>query len=137
MKKTILIPLLIFLSNCINAQNYTISGQIQDSATGEKMINCSVYNIESKAGTLTNTYGFFSITLPKGRQTLRYSYVGYKVKTIEIDLQQDINLNLLIVAAYNLNEVEISAERVERIEQTTKMSAVSIPMKQIKSLPML
>lgn len=121
----------------VQAQNFTISGQIQDSATGEKMIYASVYNMESKAGTLTNTYGFFSITLPKGTQTLRCSYVGYKSKSITINLDKDITINVLIAAANTLNEVEINAEKVERIEQTTKMSSVSIPMKQIKTLPML
>lgn len=138
MHRKILLPLfIIFFCLNLNAQNFTISGQILDSATGEKMIYCSVYNLESKAGTLTNSYGFFSITLPKGPQTLRFSFVGYKSKSVLIDLDKDINLNLTIVAANTLNEIEISAEKVERIEQTTKMSAVSIPMKQIKSLPML
>lgn len=128
---------LFFMSILVKSQNYTLSGQILDSASGEKMISCSIYNLESKTATMTNNYGFFSITLPKGQQTLRVSFVGYKTKIIVFNLNSDINYNINLVGAANLNEVEISAEKVERIEQTTKMSSVSIPMKQIKSLPML
>ena len=58
-------------------QRHTISGYATDNSTGEKLINANVYNAKTLQGTITNTYGFYSITLPADSVWLTVSYVGY------------------------------------------------------------
>lgn len=46
------------------AKKYTLSGYVTEP-DGETVINATVLDITSGAGTLTNEHGFFSLTLPK------------------------------------------------------------------------
>ncbi len=57
-------------------QKFTISGTVEDAATGEKLIGASVYNGKTYQGTVTNVYGFFSITLPADSIQLVFKYLG-------------------------------------------------------------
>ena len=51
-------------------EKYTISGYIKDSANGESLIGATVVLRELSAGNITNVYGFYSITVPKGAPEL-------------------------------------------------------------------
>lgn len=44
----------------------TISGFVRDQASSESLIGASVYEVASRKGSATNSYGFFSLTLPPG-----------------------------------------------------------------------
>ena len=56
---------------------YTINGYVKDRETGESLIGASVYNPLTNRGTITNEFGFYSLTMPEGKQTVNYSYVGF------------------------------------------------------------
>lgn len=85
--KLILI-ILIFFTGLINAKAETptgvaekkpiISGNIKDAKTGEQLIGATVYIKELKTGTVTNVYGFYSLSIAPGSYTLVYSYIGYE-----------------------------------------------------------
>ena len=75
----ILFLLIIFSTQYMSGQEkFTISGTIKDSTDGEDLIGVyvSVTNL-SGVGAVTNSYGFYSLTLPKGEYLISYSYVGY------------------------------------------------------------
>ena len=74
----------------------TISGKIKDAATGEDLIGGMLFVQELKTGVQTNTYGFYSLSIPAGKYTLIYSYIGYdKIeKKIDISSNQNINIEL-------------------------------------------
>ena len=67
-----LIPVLSF-----SQQSYTLSGNITDAETGEDLIGVTIVAVELSQGAVTNTYGFYSLSLPEGTYTIRYSYIGY------------------------------------------------------------
>ena len=46
------------------ARKHTISGYVRESGSGELLIGVTVYLPQLKTGTATNTYGFYSLTLP-------------------------------------------------------------------------
>ena len=87
-------------------KTYTVSGYVRD-ANGESLINATVYDQTTRQGTMTNAYGFYSITLEEGEHQLRYSYLGYKDehKTValsanqhsDIQLSQDTELTEVVV----------------------------------------
>jgi len=90
------------------AQYYTVSGFVRDSSNGEILIGASVYDPLSKKGTLTNAYGFFSLNLPSAAYNLRVSMIGYRTKSLGIDLSTDFNTDLNLAPAFvEINEVEI------------------------------
>ena len=88
------------------------------------------------AGTATNQYGFYSLTLPAGEVEITYSYVGYNTRTVGFRLSRDTVLNINLGSATQLlQEVVVTAGRTAQIQETTQMSAVSLPVAQIKALP--
>lgn len=134
------LPLLFFLMLCYSAaftQKFTISGYIKDASNGENLIGANIYDTENHAGVNTNTYGFYSLTLPSGSVELLYSYVGYGTKKLSFMLKKDTIINIEMVDNALLDEVVISGTKAEDIQRTTQMSAVSVPIEQIKSLPAL
>jgi hypothetical protein len=139
MKKIFLITfwsILLFAGNA-NAQKYTLSGYIEDSETGEKLISANIFDFRSNSGTVTNTYGFYSLSLDADSLYIDVSYIGYETKTYAILLNKDINLNIELSSSVTLDEIEISAERSTRIEEQSQMSLVEVPVQQIKKIPSL
>jgi TonB-dependent Receptor Plug Domain/CarboxypepD_reg-like domain len=141
MKKTLPITsflLLFFLSINLKAQQkYTISGYFEDSASAEKLISAAIFDVKTSSGTVSNTYGFYSLTLPKGNVNLIMSYVGYSDQRESFLLRKDTIINIRLRPNLELQTVEISARKQDRIEQRTQMSQVTIPIAQIKKIPAL
>jgi hypothetical protein len=118
------------------AQTYTISGYVKDSNSGEDMIGTSILVKEINKGTITNTYGFYSISVKKGTYTIVISFLGYKDIEKKIVLDKNIKLNLsLKETSFTTDEVIISAERTDKNIRNNKMGIVKLPMETIKKLP--
>ena len=79
---------IFFLVNLsLNAQkNYTLSGYVLDSQSNELIIGSSVIVEGLNIGTITNSYGFFSITIEKGNYNIRIQNLGFKDNTQNINL---------------------------------------------------
>ena len=126
---------ILFFSFCTIAQNYTISGYITDEKNGETLINSSVYELNSKNGAVSNVYGFYSLTIPKGESELSYSYVGYSSQKQIIRLLKDTVINVRLKESTELEEVVVIGNQKELGVHGSQMSAIEIPISQIKSVP--
>jgi TonB-dependent Receptor Plug Domain/CarboxypepD_reg-like domain len=118
-------------------QKFTISGYITDSESSEQLIAANILAIKTLQGTNSNTYGFYSLTLPKGKVQIKFSYVGYGEQVLELDLTKDVKLDVKLKASVALQEVEIVATKAQRIEQRSQMSQIDVPIQQIKKIPAL
>lgn len=132
--KIFLVALLCLQSMAALAQRATVSGYITDLQTGETLIGAGV--IEGAKGAVTNAYGFYTLTLPKGQHILTFSYVGYAEQTVELNLQKDTTVNIPLVPGTALKEATVVASKDAGI-QSTKMSAIELPMQVIKHSPVL
>ena len=137
MKKFLSLLIGTFCLLQINAQNYTISGYITDERSGETLINASVYDINSRKGTVANVYGFYSLTLPRGEVDLQYSYVGYATQARKFNLRKDTVINIRFKESIDLQEITVIGHQRITGVQSTQMSAVEVPISQIKSVPTL
>jgi len=118
------------------ANKLTISGTIIDKANGEKLAGATIYIPEINNGTLSNAYGFYSITLPKGNYTLIYRYVGYLDVNRSVVLDKNLKINIdLISSAKNLDEVEITAKAKNENVRSTEMGVVKMDIQTIKKIP--
>jgi len=116
----------------------TISGFVKDAKTGEDLIGATIYLEELKSGTVTNTYGFYSIRLEQGNYTLKFSYIGYESAVHKLDLMEDISLNVeLQPRGEQLQEVEITAEAPDQNVKEAEMSVIKLDSKTIKQIPSL
>ncbi len=128
----IVLPMLLF-----GQQKFTISGYVEDSDSGEKLLGVNIYDANSGSGTVSNTYGFYSLTLPKDSIILSISYVGYDTRYYKAYLDKDISMNFKMGSDVALEEVVVVGEKFEKIEEETRMSTVGVPIETIKSIPAL
>lgn len=124
----VLFPALLF------AQNVTISGYVKEKATGERLTGATVYIPEKNIGTTTNTYGFYSLTLPAGSVELRVSYIGYQAFAEPMNLIADRTLDIELEPTKDMKEVVVVAQK-DAIQTRTQMSSIDLPISTIKSLP--
>lgn len=115
---------------------YTISGFVRDSASFESLIGATVLERSGK-GSISNNYGFYSITLPPGLTTLSSSYVGYNSYSTTFILTKDTLIDLPLKAANALNEVIVSAINPRTEVLNSRIGVSDVPAARIKSLPAL
>ena len=122
-------PLFIFSQKTV-----TISGYIDESETGEKLLGGTIYDLNSGKGTVTNDYGFYSLTLPIDSVRIRISYIGFTTQVFKDYLENDIQINFSLKNQM-LNEVEILSSKEEFIHQKSEMSSIDLSMDKVKNLP--
>lgn len=129
----------LFSFTALFAQSkFTISGYVRDASSGEALIGANVYDRKSLQGNYTNEYGFFSITLNEGEVWLTVGYLGYKTFIDTILLAENVSRNIQLRGGVELKEVIVKGDENDRkIEERTQMSAMELPIDQIKSLPAL
>lgn len=117
-------------------EKFTISGYVKEANTGEFLLGANVYIKEHMKGTTTNQYGFYSLTIEKGKYTLVVSYLGYEDYSITIDLGKNSWQNIsLTPKSIITKEVEIVGEREDRNTQEAQMGSVEMNIEKIKSIP--
>ena len=139
MHKYVLIFILFFYSGIIQAQrNYTISGYVRDASTGEELIGANVYIEKLRAGSDTNVYGFYSVTIPEGDYIIRYSYIGYETQKKRLYLDKDIKQNIELSAkAIALEDVVVTGEAADDNVKSVEMSAIKMNPVKIRTIPIL
>ncbi|MVO10207.1 TonB-dependent receptor plug domain-containing protein [Flavobacterium sp. TP390] len=137
--KLVLLFLSFFFFNSVSSQEkFSLSGTISDSNTNETLIGVTVIIEELKTGTTTNEYGFYSITLPKGNYTVRYTYIGFQDIVEQINLTENIRKNVSLKETdYQLDEIIVS-ENIEKPNiEKPEMSVNKISVNTIKKLPVV
>ncbi len=135
-KRSIFLLFFVLLSSWLAGQKYTISGYVRDKKTGEDMPSANVFIEEINKGTVTNNYGFFSITLPKGNYTCKVSYVGYADISKKITLDKDTKVNFLIEEnVIQASEVVVTGERSNKNVESIDVSTYKLPVEVIKEIP--
>ncbi len=135
----ILIYFLIGQSSSLlaQAQKFTISGTIYEKGSAETLPGVVIVYTHGDVGTVSNSFGFYSLTLPAGEVTILYQYVGFTSQTIQIRLDKNIQQNIYLESSTTTGEVVVSAEQQERISDDSRMSTIGIPIDQIKNIPAL
>lgn len=119
-------------------EKFTVSGYVTDSETGESLIGANVYlKSEPQKGTLTNSYGFYSLSIEPGEYTLVFSYLGYTDREESLVLDQDVRLNIQLQEGVQIQEVVVSASEQSRNVESTEMGQVELSLEEIKNIPAL
>ena len=141
MTKHILFYILFLSFGTIAQEKFTISGTISDSLKGEEIINASIRVKGQNVGTISNEYGFYSLTLPKGNYTLVYSNSGYSPKEIAFELNQSKAVNVQLVSLTNktllLVEVKVSATKEDQNITNPIMGVERLDPAAVAKIPVL
>lgn len=119
--------------------NFTISGKVTDQSNGETLFGTSIFLKGTDIGAITNEYGFYSISAPRGSYTLVFSYMGFNEITKEVVLDQNMTLDVeLVEFSTQLDEVEVTADEPERaVLRKPEMSVSKLNIKTVKQMPVV
>ena len=139
MNKLLIFVFFLVCSLGLQAQDYTISGYLKDVETGEELLYATVAAQGTTIGTNTNLYGFYSLTLPAGKYTIVYSYIGYESKVLDINLIANLTQDIEIGTAGNqLDEIVVTATVEENDNVTnTEVSVVTLDVAKTSKIPVL
>src|SRR5664279_472916 len=116
----------------------TISGFVRDARNGETLTGAVIYPEENPTvGISTNSYGYFSLSLPIGKYKLIVRYMGYKTQTVPLDLKENVKLNFdLEEESIALKEITIMGEKNNNnVVQSELISKINV--REIQNIPVI
>jgi len=137
MQKIVFLLLLLLPLSVIAQKKVTLSGYIRDAESGESLIGATVFIKEIQKAEQTNAYGFYSISVPPGRYTLVFAYVGYATLIDSVPLTDSRTFNAELHNRSQLQEVQITSARKDENVKSTEMGKISLTMDKIKTLPVI
>jgi hypothetical protein len=116
----------------------TLSGYVRDAANGEALIGVNVLVKETRQGTVSNAYGFYSLSLPEGSYTIEFQYLGYdsqiEKRTLKGKQVLDVTLR---ETAVNLDEVVVTDRKITEKVTNMEMGVTQLTAKEIAKIPQL
>ena len=120
------------------SQKATLSGTIIEEGSGETMLNVNVIITELKTGTITNEYGYYSITLPTGTYKIQYTSIGYATIEREVTLEDNVKLNISLKEQGEELDAIILTNDVEKLStKSPQMSVNALSIETIKKIPVV
>ncbi|WP_089836845.1 TonB-dependent receptor [Chitinophaga filiformis] len=117
-------------------QKYTVSGYVKDQQNGESLIGISVSKAGTSMGTVTNEYGFYSLTLPAGDHEIQFSYIGYAPIKMSVSLKSNKNLDVKMEkSSSQLSTVTVTGNKQEKAVNTLTTSLNRLDIAQMKKMP--
>lgn len=113
-----------------------IAGHVKDSETGEPVVGASVYIEKPLTGVVTDQFGYYSITIPKGRNTILIQSIGMKSTKRQVMLYSSGKLNIdLDQEITPLKEVVVTSDRDARVAGM-KMGTDKLDIRVMKQMPL-
>ena len=118
------------------AQQVVLRGTVRDATSGETLIGAVV--AFGDEATSTNSYGFYSLTVPVGKQVLRVAYVGYQdyIDTLSLTANKALNLELY-PRTQALQEVQVSAGQGKDPVRDPQMGLIDFSMEEVRNIPVV
>jgi hypothetical protein len=114
-----------------------VAGYTRDVKTGEPIVGASVYIDNPRIGVTSDQYGYFSISLPRGRHILNIQSIGMRDTRRLVLVYSDGKMNIdLQTQILTLKKVIVSAEKASNVRRT-EMGVQKIDIKTIKQIPVV
>ena len=114
-----------------------LAGYARDAKTGEPIAGAAIYVENPRIGVITDQYGYFSLSIPKGRHVLNIQSIGMHDTRRLIVVYGDGKLNIdLVTQIMTLKKVIVSAEKASNIRKTD-MGVQKLDIKTIKQVPVV
>lgn len=115
----------------------TLAGYVRNVSNGEPVQGASVYLADGSVGTSTDLYGYYAISLPRGRYILQIQGLGMRDTKRRILLQNEGKLDIdLIEQVATLKEVIVSARKTANVRKV-QMGVQQLNISTIKQAPAL
>ena len=125
-----------FVVNTYSQEKITLSGTIANKSNTETLIGVNIYIPEAKVSITTNSYGFYTTTLPTGTYTIIISYMGFNTIEETITLTENTKRNFgMTEASKTLDEVVIKSNTTKANIRKPEMSTNKLSIATIKKMP--
>lgn len=115
--------------------NITVVGYVRNIKTGEPVVGASISQANTSNGTSTDQYGFYSITLPRGRHTLIIQGIGMTDTRRQLMVYSNGKLDIdMTERVISLREVIVSAQKRANVRNVS-MGTERLTMRAIKQVP--
>jgi hypothetical protein len=140
MKKNNFLTLLFFLlfTVAFSQEKVTLSGIVKDQKSNETLIGVTIsfQNSTISRTSLTNEYGFYSITLPKGEYKISINSLSFTEFSEVITLESNTKKDLFLIEKSNEIEQVVVAGNSKKLQiDKPEMSVNKLTISQIKSMP--
>lgn len=115
-------------------KTFVVNGYVTDEE-GETLLGASVFDNKNFLGTVTNSYGFFSLRLPEGVISLKASYVGYNEETKGFILKSDTTVTFSLQSSTFLDEIYVDAEKLNSSLKSVQMGHTNLNAGDFLSVP--
>ena len=134
----LIIGVFSLISSVSSQSTLVLSGSVRDKQTGESLIKAVVRIQElPNAGIISNEYGFYSLSLPKGNYSVMVSQVGYETLVQKIKLDSSITINFSLQTKNVLKEVVVESSRKNDNLTKAQMGTETINMAAISKVPVI
>lgn len=117
--------------------NAIVAGYIRSSNNGEPVIGASVYVENPLIGVVTDQFGYYAITLPRGKHDLKFKSLGMKSTQRKVTLYSDGKLDIELVDDVTpLKEVIVESDRDKNISGM-QMGLEKLDIKTMKKIPVV
>jgi hypothetical protein len=114
-----------------------IAGTVTDAKTGEPVVGAFLQVDQTGVSGVTDQYGYFSFSLPRGRHVISIQSLGMKDTRRQVQLYNDGKLNIdMQSTVLTIKNVVISAQKLSNI-RSTQMGLQKIDIKTIKQVPVI
>ncbi len=110
-----------------------VNGYVTDSETGERLPGAYVF--VGTLATCTNSYGYYTLTVPEGNQHIRASYIGYTAYEKELFFRSDTTLSFALKGGIDLSEVVVTSKEKHLIENKG-MGSIRVDVSQLSVSPL-
>jgi hypothetical protein len=125
--------------NGISQEKVTLSGHLTDADSGEDLLGARIaVNELPGVGAITNDYGFYSLTLPKGTYTFTFKSISFETKTVIIELQSDLIYDLeMAPEGRMIGVIDVTGEKLDENVTSAEMGVDKINVKDVDNIPVL
>ena len=113
-----------------------LTGYLRNEKTGEPLISTTVF-INNIYSTLTDGYGYYSLTVPKGKQVLNIVGIGLKDTHLQLMVYSDGVLDVDVQDQITtLKEVIVSSQKTSNVTRV-QMGTEKLEIENIRRIPAL
>ena len=131
--------LVLFSTTVLLAQQkFTVSGTVKEKSSGETLTGATISVVEKPGiGVVTNEYGFFSLSLPKGNYTLSFSFVGRKQELLAVTLDSNVTVSIHLSDGSSLQDVVVTSRKTNSNLTKASMGTEVLDMKTAAKIPVV
>jgi hypothetical protein len=133
MKRDLLI-FLILICCSVSARQYTLRGFIYQKESNETLVSAYCIDTISKKTSVSNTSGYYSLTLDSGKVFLKVCYLGYHDAFFPFNIKSDTTISFYLEPkSENVGEIIVTANTP--IHEQTLLGKETLSIEQLKVIP--